>query len=51
MFEGAASDATRKIETLFGFIEGGDRCTLTQIEAINSKITELQTKIGYDGNY
>ncbi len=51
MFTGAASDASQKIDTLFNFIEGGDRCTLTQIEAINSKVAELQKKIGYNGDY
>lgn len=51
MFESAAIDANQRVSLLFSIIEGGERCTLTQSETINSKITGLQTKIGYDGDY
>lgn len=51
MFEETASEATQKINTLFNLIEGGDRCTLSQIEAINAKIAELQKKVAYSGDY
>lgn len=51
MFEGAADDANQRVNSLFNVIEGGDRCTLSEIEAIDSKIEELQKKVGYNGNY
>jgi len=51
MFTGAAADANQRVSSLFNFIEGGDRCTLSEIEAINAKVLELQKKVGYSGDY
>lgn len=51
LFDGAAEDANQRVSSLFNFIEGGERCTLNEIEAINVKIEELQQKVGFDGDY
>ena len=51
MFDSAAKDANQRVNSLFTIIDGGDRCTLSEIEAINAKIQDLQQKAGYNGDY
>lgn len=51
LFVAAAESGKQKIQSLFGAIDGGDRCTLSQIDAINAKVEELQKKAGYEGDY
>ena len=51
LFVAAAESGKQQIQSLFNVIDGGDRCTLTQIDAINAKVEELQKKAGYDGDY
>ena len=51
LFDAAAEDGKRRIQSLFVVIDGGDRCTLSQIDAINAKVEQLQKKAGYEGDY
>ncbi len=51
LFNAAAESGKQTIQSLFGAIDGGARCTLTEIDAINAKVKELQKKAGYEGDY
>ena len=50
IFDSAAEKSIKRIETIFTAIQGTDKCTPSQIEAIEAKVSELQDRAGYDGD-